>query len=74
MPEAAEGRLPRVHFWLATCGICLMAPGIAWRVLGHEEAEAIIAPGVLMVVGGMVTFGVVIIRCRATALRRLAVA
>ncbi|MGE0225239.1 MAG: hypothetical protein AB7F35_00190 [Acetobacteraceae bacterium] len=64
VPEAAVGRLPQVHFWLATIGVGLMAPGIAWRVLGHEEAEAVIAPGALMVVAAMVLFGVVVIRTR----------
>jgi hypothetical protein len=69
-PEVSGGRLPQVHFWLATCGVALMAPGIAWRVMGHEEAEAVIAPGALMVVGSMAVFGCVIVRGRMLALRR----
>src|SRR5215470_13602389 len=53
-PEAAHGLLPRIHFWLAACGVTLMVPGIAWTVLGHDGGERIIAPGALMVICGMV--------------------
>jgi cbb3-type cytochrome oxidase subunit 1 len=61
-PEAAQGILPRIHFWLAACGMTLMVPGIGWTVLGHEGGERIIAPGALMVVSGMVAFGIVVVR------------
>jgi cbb3-type cytochrome oxidase subunit 1 len=64
VPEAAHGILPRVHFWLAACGVTLMVPGIAWVVLGHDGGERIIAPGALMVVCGMFVFGVVVVRSR----------
>jgi cbb3-type cytochrome oxidase subunit 1 len=64
VPEAAHGMLPRVHFWLATCGVTLMIPGIAWVVLGHADGERIIAPGALMVVCGMIVFGIVVVRSR----------
>src|ERR1043166_9576621 len=47
-PRAAAGRLPIVHFWLATVGVAVMIPGVACRLLGHPEAEAVIGPGALM--------------------------
>ena len=67
VPEAARGVLPRVHFWLATCGVTLMVPGIAWTVLGHDGGERIIAPGALMVVCSMIVFGIVVVRSRTAA-------
>ena len=67
VPEAAHGILPRVHFWLAACGVTLMIPGIAWVMLGHPAGEGIIAPGALMVVCGMFVFGIVVVRNRTAA-------
>jgi hypothetical protein len=64
-PRAALGRLPQVHFWLATLGVAVMIPGVTWRLLGHPEAEAVIGPGALMVIAAMVVFGVVVFRHRA---------
>jgi len=66
-PDAAHGVLPGIHFWSATCGVTLMVPGIAWTVLRHDGGERIIASGALMVICGMVVFGIVVVRAHAPA-------
>ena len=69
-PDAAHGILPRIQFWLAACGVTLMVPGIVWTLSGHDGGERIIAPGALMVVCGMIVFGIVVVRAYRTPLQQ----
>lgn len=52
-PHAAFGRLARIHLGLATVGVVLMVPGIAWVTAGGPEGVAI--------AGSMVTFAAMLI-------------
>ena len=59
-PQAAEARLARLHLALATLGVVLMVPGIAWVTRGGPEGLAI--AGSLITFAAMLIFAVTVLR------------
>ena len=66
VPEAAESRLARLHFILATIGLWLIVPGIALAIRGQTEALAAI--GSLATLGSMLLFIFIVVRSRRPAI------
>jgi heme/copper-type cytochrome/quinol oxidase subunit 1 len=60
VPHAAETRLARAHFAVATIGLWLMVPGIALAIRGATEAFA--ALGSLFSLASMLIFLFVVVR------------
>ncbi len=60
-PEAAQGRLPRLHFALAAAGVAIAVPALALLLLGKEAAEPVVAVGSLLTLAGMLCFAAVIL-------------
>ena len=54
VPAAAETRLARVHFWIATIGLWMFVPGIAIAQSGATELPAI--AGSFVVLASMTLF------------------
>lgn len=62
VPEASSMRLARIHCLLSVAGLIVMVPGIALAISGVTEAGAIL--GSFLTLGGMVCFGIVVLRSR----------
>lgn len=60
VPEAAQGRLARVHLGLAVVGLVLMVPGIAFAIL--ERGETLAKLGSIVTLLAFLTFGAVVLR------------
>lgn len=67
VPEASIGWLPQAHFWVATAGLVVMVPALAWLLLGHRGIEPVIGVGSLLTVSAMGMFGAVVLRSRQQA-------
>lgn len=59
-PQAAQGRLPRIHALTAILGVVIMVPGIAIASTGGSPGLAIV--GSLLVFASMLIFLVTVIR------------
>ncbi len=62
VPEAARGILPRLQFWLATIGLGLMVPGLAFVLLGYGGAEPVVGLAGLLTITSLLVFAAVAIR------------
>lgn len=62
IPAAAQGWLATVHFILAVLGFLVLAPSLAWLLLGHPEIAPVLAVGEIMLVTSMLLFTVVVFR------------
>ncbi|AXS39890.1 hypothetical protein [Breoghania sp. L-A4] len=62
--EAAEGWLPRLHFWSAQTGFVMIITGIALIYAGTTEAEPVAAIGSLILLASTVLFAVIVFRTR----------
>ncbi|TKT75281.1 hypothetical protein [Aquamicrobium sp. LC103] len=65
VPRAAESRLAKVHFALATLGLWLIVPGIALAMQGRTEALA--QAGSLVTIAAMLLFVFIVARSRLPA-------
>ncbi|MCZ7676457.1 MAG: hypothetical protein M5U35_12120 [Roseovarius sp.] len=65
VPDAAEGRLPRLHLALSLLGLTVMVPGIALAL--QERTEALAAGGATISALGMLCFLTVVLRGARTA-------
>lgn len=63
-PEAAEGWLPKVHFWVALVGFLIFMPALAIEVLQIQPALTFarigLVAGPTVVVIGMVLFAIIV--------------
>lgn len=66
VPTAAEGRLPRVHFWLALAGIVVFVPSLGVVLAGPKsllpQAETGIMIASLIVIAAMVLFATIVFK------------
>lgn len=62
IPAAAQGWLATVHFILAVLGFLILAPCLAWLLLGHREIVPVLAAGEIMLVASMLLFTVIVFR------------
>jgi drug/metabolite transporter superfamily protein YnfA len=64
LPNAAEGRLPTVHFWLALGGLLILVPALWGYMVGGRSPPVIIglAVGATGVWVAMLLFAVIIFR------------
>jgi hypothetical protein len=69
-PQAAEGWLPRVHFWFALIGFLIFMPALLIEVLQYQPAIAFAHIGLIagptLVVIGMILFAVIVFRATGT--------
>lgn len=65
-PKAADGLLPRVHFWLAQAGLVAMIPGVALVHSGQAAGEPLAAAGSLVTIMGMALFALTVWRGTAS--------
>jgi L-asparagine transporter-like permease len=78
-PQAARGKAAAVHFWLYNLSLPVMMAGLAALLLGHAEAEPVVALGATATVVAVLTFVVNLLlatreRSRQAALRLQAAA
>jgi hypothetical protein len=66
-PQAAEGVLPKAHFWIANIGLIGISIGIGLYYGGMTEAEPIAALSSLVAIAGMAVFAVVVFRATRSA-------
>ena len=63
-PEAAEGVLPKVHFWVALAGFLIFMPALAIEVLQIQPALPLAHIGLIagptIVVIGMILFAIIV--------------
>lgn len=59
VPDAAETRLARVHFWLTLAAVIILVPGIALAITGTTEAVAPI--GSILAIASMAIFAFVVV-------------
>ena len=59
-PAAAKGWLPMAHFVLAVLGFLIMAPSLAWLLLGHPEIVPVLGVSEFMLIGSMLLFAVIV--------------
>lgn len=67
VPQAAEGVLPRVQFWLAASGLAVMVPALVFVLLGHGGAEPVVGLGGTLMISALLTFAVVALRSQRGA-------
>lgn len=67
LPQAAEGRLARVQFWLANAGVILLSGGVAAIALKMPEGEPVAAIGAFLTFAAMAIFAVVLFGAKAGA-------
>ena len=60
VPGAARGRLPKVHYGLATLSVLVLAPGIALAIRGRGEVLA--QAGSLLALASMALFAALALR------------
>lgn len=75
-PEAAQGRLPKVHFWFAVIGFVIFMPALLIEVLQIKAALPVAQIGLIvgptLVVIGMILFAIIVFG--ATSGRKTAIA
>lgn len=59
-PGAARGWLPIAHFTLALLGVLIMAPCLAWLLLGHPRIAPVLGVSEIMLVASMLLFAVIV--------------
>jgi cbb3-type cytochrome oxidase subunit 1 len=55
-PQAARSKAAAVHFWLYNLGLPVMMAGLAGLLLGHAQAEPVVALGATVTVVAVLTF------------------
>lgn len=55
-PQAARSKAAAVHFWLYNLSLPVMMAGLAALLLGHGEAEPVVALGATVTVVAVLTF------------------
>jgi L-asparagine transporter-like permease len=55
-PQAARGKAAAVHFWLYNLSLPVMMAGLGALLLGHAEAEPVVALGATVTVVAVLTF------------------
>ena len=70
-PEAAEGMLPKVHFWVALVGFLIFMPALAIEVLQIQSALPLAHIGLIagptIVVIGMILFAIIVFGATRTS-------
>ena len=70
-PEAAEGLLPKVHFWVALVGFLIFMPALAIEVLQIQPALPLANIGLIagptIVVIGMILFAIIVFGATRTS-------
>ena len=70
-PEAAEGMLPKVHFWVALVGFLIFMPALAIEVLQIQSvlplAHIGLIAGPTIVVIGMILFAIIVFGATRTS-------
>lgn len=70
-PEAAEGLLPKVHFWVALVGFLIFMPALAIEVLQIQSALPLAHIGLIagptIVVIGMILFAIIVFKATRTS-------
>ena len=70
-PEAAEGLLPKVHFWVALVGFLIFMPALAIEVLQIQPALPLANIGLIagptIVVIGMILFAIIVFKATRTS-------
>jgi len=64
VPAAAVGRLPHLHFGVATIGPAMMCAALANPAENHGGLTPVIAIGALMTLASMISFGFVVVALR----------
>lgn len=66
VPTAAEGKLPKVHFWLALIGVLIFVPSLGVVLAGPKSmlmnAEKAIMLASVLVAGSMLLFAVIVFK------------
>jgi cbb3-type cytochrome oxidase subunit 1 len=65
VPQAAEGRLPVVHFWLALASVLGMIPLLSLQLLGQKSVVPFLAVDMIALWLSMLLFAVIIFRATA---------
>jgi hypothetical protein len=60
VPEAAQGKLALTHFWVAVAGVLLLVPALALKLLGHNEADPVLAAGSFVTLASMLLFATIV--------------
>ena len=70
-PDAAEGLLPKVHFWVALVGFLIFMPALAIEVLQIQPALPLAHIGLIagptIVVIGMILFAIIVFGATRTS-------
>lgn len=70
-PEAAEGVLPKLHFWVALVGFLIFMPALAIEVLQIQPALPLAHIGLIagptIVVIGMILFAIIVFGATRTS-------
>ena len=70
-PEAAEGLLPKVHFWVALVGFLIFMPALAIEVLQIQPALPLAHIGLIagptIVVIGIILFAIIVFGATRTS-------
>jgi cbb3-type cytochrome oxidase subunit 1 len=61
-PAVSKTKLAKTHFWLHNVGLPLMMVGLFLFVLGNEAVIPVIATGGVLTTGGILLFGINILR------------
>ena len=65
-PDAAQGWLPVVHFWIALIGLLIFMPALAAKILGGPSLQALADPGLIigpsLTLLSMILFVVIVFR------------
>jgi hypothetical protein len=62
VPQAAQGALPAVHFWLSLLGLLAMIPTLALFLLGNPAFAMPLGLASLAVWAGMLLFAVIVFK------------
>ncbi|MDQ0472389.1 hypothetical protein [Labrys wisconsinensis] len=65
VPIAADGLMPRLHFFTAVVALAVMIPGIALINLGYDIGELLAAVGGAAMLVGFALFGVIVLKATA---------
>lgn len=70
-PQAAEGWLPKIHFWVALIGFLIFMPALLIEVLQYQPAIGLAHIGLIvgptLALIGMFLFAVIVFRATGTA-------
>lgn len=67
VPQAAEGKLPVIHFWLSLASLLLMIPTLAMFLLGNTAVAALLGLASVGMWLSMLLFAVIVFKATRPA-------